>query len=485
MILRLTVPSVFAHWMNPQSIRTTVSPFPITAYSITQSPWNGSIQRILQAALYAADPYGAVQKRFVKRGNLLRIGPYRYSLKNYRRIRLVGMGKACLPMAAAVQDVLGNSITDGLLVVKSPTGASGLPESSAKPPGFLVITSSHPIPDERSQLAGKAIKSFLQDIQPDDLIICLISGGGSALVVSPVAGVDLSDIQMMTRQLLACGATIQEINILRKHLDEVKGGGLARWAQTADLQTLVLSDVLGDPLDIIASGPTYPDSSSYQDAWNLLKKYQITEQIPEHIRLVIRQGLLGECAETPKPGDEIFKKVHHVIVGNNRLSAEAAVKQAKREGFQSMLLTSYLQGEARQAGIFMASIAKELTAVNSPMRSPSCMVVGGETTVTLTGDGLGGRNQELALSAVTHLDGLSNIMLITLATDGEDGPTNAAGAVVTGETLKRAQLADMNPQEYLVNNNSYHFFAHLDDLVVTGPTHTNVNDLALLFHFKG
>lgn len=483
MILRPTAPSVFAHRMNPQSNRTTVTPFPITAYSITQSPWNGSIQRILQAALFAADPYGAIHKRLSRRGNLLRIGKYQFSLKDYRRIRLIGMGKACLPMAAAVQDVLGDSITDGLLVVKSPTGVPGQLVSSAKSSGLPVISSSHPIPDERSQHAAKAIKTFLQDSQPDDLVICLISGGGSALVVSPVAGVELSGIQIMTRQLLACGATIQEINILRKHLDEVKGGGLARWAQPADLLTLVLSDVLGDPLDIIASGPTYPDPSSYQDAWNLLKKYQMTEQMPEHIKVVIRQGLQGECAETPKPGDELFKKVHHVIVGNNRLSAEAAVKQAKREGFQSMLLTSFLQGEAREAGIFMASIGKELSAANSPMRSPSCMVVGGETTVTLTGDGLGGRNQELALSAVMPLAGLADIMLVTLATDGEDGPTNAAGAVVTGETLKRAQLADMNPQEYLVNNNSYRFFAQLDDLLVTGPTRTNVNDLVLLFHF--
>ncbi len=323
----------------------------------------------------------------------------------------------------------------------------------------------------------------MKDSRPDDLVIFLVSGGSSALVVSPVAGIELQDIQKMTRLLLACGATIQEINILRKHLDEIKGGGLARWAYPAHLLTLVLSDVLGDPLDVIASGPAYPDSSHFSDAWYLLEKYRVIKQMPEHIVKILRLGLEGKLADTPKQDDVIFKNVQHVIVGNNRQAARAALMQAKKEGFHSILLTSFLQGEARQAGIFLASLAQEMVATNSPLRSPACIVVGGETTVTLTGDGLGGRNQELALGSVMHLAGLPNTMLVTLATDGEDGPTNAAGAVVTGETYERAQEAGMNSLEFLKQSDSYHFFENLDDLLITGPTHTNVNDLALLFHF--
>jgi glycerate 2-kinase len=471
--------------MSPQFDKIPESPFPISSYSISHSPWVGSIQRIIQAALQAADPYIAVRKRLFRSGNILQIGKHRYSLRKYRRIRILGMGKACIPMAVAVYDMLVDCITDGLLVVKTQPSTSSPSSSSPVPVPFPIIKSSHPIPDERSQHAGSAIKTFLLDSRSDDLVICLISGGSSALVVSPVPDVDLPDIQMMTRLLLACGANIQEINTLRKHLDDIKGGGLARCAYPARLLTLVLSDVLGDPLETIASGPAYPDPSTYQDAWNLLVKYHLTEQLPDRIIRIINHGLQGQRAETPKPGDLIFRRVHHVIVGNNRMAAQAALRQAKQEGFHSQLLTSSLQGEARQAGIFLASIARELSFANSPLRSPSCMVVGGETTVTLAGNGLGGRNQELALGAVNHLAALSNILLVTLATDGEDGPTDAAGAVVTGETLERAQNAALNPQEYLKNNDSYDFFSNLNDLLVTGPTQTNVNDLVLLFHFNG
>jgi glycerate 2-kinase len=461
--------------------------FPDQSYSITHSPWEGSIRRILKAAFLAVDPYTAIRKSISIQKNSLRVKNQRFQLSRYKRIRLIGMGKACIPMALAIQDLLGDQITDGLLVVKDQPHVPGSAHTSAEGSRlhYPIIKSSHPVPDERSQRAGSVLKTFLQDSHPDDLVICLVSGGGSALVVSPVTGVDLNDIQGMTRLLLTCGATIQEINILRKHLDEVKGGGLARWAFPATLLNLVLSDVLGDPLDVIASGPGYPDTSFYQDAWNLLEKYQIVKQMPARIVDVLSQGLQDKREETPKPGDPIFSKVVHTILGNNRLAANAALKQAKLEGYHSMLLTTFLQGEARQAGIFMASIARELAAANSPLPSPACLVVGGETTVTLTGDGVGGRNQELALGAVTHFAGLKSSLLITLATDGEDGPTDAAGAVVTGDTQARALNVGMNPMNFLANNDSYHFFKTLEDLIVTGPSQTNVNDLVLLFHFNG
>ncbi len=471
--------------MSPHFNNLSESPFPINSFSIAQSTWGGKVQRIIQAALLAASPYAAIRKNINLNGDNLLVIHQRYPLNRFKRIRLIGMGKACIPMAMAIRDLLEDRLSDGLLVVKDQKNIPESPHQADEKASFplSVLVSSHPVPDERSQRAGSALRAFLRDSRPDDLVICLVSGGGSALVVSPVPGVELPDLQAMTRLLLACGATIQEINILRKHLDEVKGGGLARWVYPATLLTLVLSDVLGDPLDVIASGPGYPDASYFQDAWNILEKYHITPQVPARIIDILRLGLQGKQLETPKPGDAIFNRVQHIIVGNNRMAAKAAVQQAKLEGMHSMLLTTFLQGEARQAGNFMAGLSRELATVNAPLRSPACLVVGGETTVTLTGDGLGGRNQELALGSVIPLAGLRDSMLITLATDGEDGPTQAAGAVVTGETLSRAQHAGMHPQEYLRNNDSYRFFDVLGDLLVIGATHTNVNDLALLFHF--
>jgi len=472
--------------MSLQFDKLSIRSFPVNTFSISHSPWESSIQRIIQAALSASDPYTAIQKSLSINGNNLQVGKQHYLLNRYRRVRLIGIGKACIPMAAAIQDLLGDRLLDGLLVVKNQKNTLGTIQARSEESSlrFPIFKSSHPVPDERSQQAGSAIKTFLQNSRIDDLVICLVSGGGSALVVSPVPGVELQDIQDLTRMLLACGATIQEINILRKHLDEIKGGGLANWTYPASLLILVLSDVLGDPLEVIASGPGFPDSSVFKDAWNVIEKYDVAGKLPARILDILRQGLQGKRKETPKPGDPIFAKVRHVIVGNNRLAANAALKQAKVEGFHSMLLTSFLEGEARQAGIFLASIARELASTNSLLRSPACLVLGGETTVTLTGDGLGGRNQELALGSVVQFAGLKNSMLITVATDGEDGPTNAAGAVVTGETFERAQSAGLNPLEYLKKNDSYHFFEKLDDLLVTGPTQTNVNDLALLLQFN-
>jgi hydroxypyruvate reductase len=382
-------------------------------------------------------------------------------------------------MARAITDALGDRLFGGVVIVKD--GYSQPCEGFKPSQGLRILEASHPLPDERGLRATQAIIELLRSCQPDELVICLISGGASALLTAPVKGVSLTDLQALTRLLLACGASINEINTLRKHLDQVKGGQLARLAQPARLVTLILSDVVGDVLDVIGSGPTVPDSTSFADAYAVLERYGLLGQAPPSIVDYLQLGCQGGIPETPKPDDPLFNRVQNVIVGSNLQAAEAAREQALAEGFNAMLLTTYLQGEARQAGRWLAAIARQIVSTGQPLLPPACLVVGGETTVTLLGDGLGGRNQEMALGAVTDLAGLPGVLLVTLATDGGDGPTDAAGAVVTGETLQRATRLGLHPGNYLSRNDAYHFFQALGDLFVTGPTGTNVNDLAFVF----
>ncbi len=380
-------------------------------------------------------------------------------------------------MAGAVAKIFSNRLSGGIVIVKEGHAADQTLEGTE----LELMEASHPVPDERGVKGTENILALLEEAREDDLVICLISGGGSALLTAPVAGISLSDLQDLTKALLACGATINEMNALRKHLDRVKGGGLARAASPAHVFSLILSDVVGNPLDVIASGPTVPDTTTFQDAYAILEHYDLLEKISPDITEHIRKGVRGKANETPKPGDPIFERVQNFIIGSNLTSVEAAISQAQNEGFNTLLLTTYLQGEARQAGRVLAAIARQIAVTGQPIPRPACIVAGGETTVTLRGDGLGGRNQELALGAVEELAGLKNAALVTLATDGDDGPTDAAGAVVTGDTLKYAERAGLYPNDFLERNDSYHFFEPLGDLLKPGPTQTNVNDLVFIF----
>ncbi len=465
--------------MDPTLLATT---------SLQAGPWGEVVQRILATALEAVEPAAAVERHLRREGDTLLLGERSYDLNEYRRVRVIGAGKAGAPMARAAARILGERLEGGVVVVKEGyTGWTGLAQeadsAASLPAGIDLLEAGHPIPDERSLAAGRRVLEFVDDSRPDDLLLCLISGGGSALLAAPAEGISLSDLQDLTATLLGCGATINEINTLRKHLDQLKGGQLARRAYPATLLTLILSDVVGDPLDVIASGLTVPDSSTYQDARDILDRYQIWEQVPPGITARISQGSAGLSPDTPKAGDPLFERVQNQVVGSNLLAAQAALEQAGREGLNALLLTTYLQGEARVAGRMLASIARQMAATGQPLRLPACVIAGGETTVTLHGDGLGGRNQELALAAVDDLTGLDGAMLVTLATDGGDGPTDAAGAVVTGRTLSRAQQAGLDPQDFLNRNDAYHFFEPLGDLLKPGPTNTNVNDLAFVFYF--
>lgn len=458
------------------------SAFNLETRSIAACSRGESVLRVLAAALQASDPQHIVENALQRDGKRLVCGENGFDLSQFERVRLVALGKAARPMCAAAVSILGAYLSDGIVVVKKglvPESPSGM--APALPPSVTVFEAGHPIPDASSLAAAQSVNNFLRSGRPNDLVLCLISGGGSALLVDPVPGVSLGDLQLLTQQLLACGANISEINILRKHLDQIKGGGLARAVFPARLEALALSDVIGDALDTIASGPTVPDPTCYLQAWQVLEKYGLVEQVAPGIKDWLQRGLLGKVAETAKDGERCFERAHSAVIGSNRLAAQAALRQAEQEGFHTLLLTTFLEGEARQAGRVLGAIARQAALFGEPVSRPACIIAGGETTVTLSGQGKGGRNQELALGAVEALAGLQDILLVSLATDGDDGTSGAAGAVVSGETLARARAAELQPAAYLKDNDSYHFFSPLDDLLLPGPTQTNVNDLVLIF----
>jgi len=342
------------------------------------------------------------------------------------------------------------------------------------------MEAGHPLPDQ-SGLEGTAeILYLLEECTGKDLVICALSGGASALLPAPVPPLNLHQKQLTTQLLLECGADIGEINSIRKHLSRSKGGGLARAAYPATLISLILSDVVGDRLDVIASGPTVADDSRFADCLTVVERYGLASRLPAPVWQFLQDGAAGVHPETPKAGDPIFAKVENVVVGNNRLALLAAQDRAEALGFRTLLLTSGLEGEACQVGRMLAAVGKEACLSGHPVAPPACVLAGGETTVTLRGHGKGGRNQELALAAAMALDGWSRISLLCAGTDGTDGPTDAAGALVDGATCRRARAMGLNPLDFLLRHDSYNFFEPLGDLLITGPTRTNVMDVMCL-----
>ena len=433
--------------------------------AILACPQGGSVARILASAIQAVEPGLSVRRSVQRVANSLFVDQQEYRLDEIGQIRVLGLGKAAQGMAQALVELLVGFSYQGLLIPKhAPTQAL---------PQFAVFPGGHPVPDENSLFAARKAIQFVSDLSEPDLLICLISGGGSALMAAPVQGVSLADIQALTTLLLGCGARIDEINALRRRIDQLKGGGVARLASPARVISLILSDVVGNPLEVIASGPTAPDPSSRADVLGILDKYAIREKVPPSIL-----AALESAPETPKTGDPLFERVQNLVIGSNLQAAQAALWQAQTEGFITRSLGNDWQGEARQVAVELSRMLK-----SAPESRPFCRVAGGETTVTLRRRGRGGRNQELALAAVPELAGLPDIMLITLATDGEDGPTDAAGAVVTGDTFQRGQDLGLHPAAFLADNNAYAYFTALGDLLKPGTTGTNVNDLTFLFGF--
>jgi glycerate 2-kinase len=436
------------------------------------------ILTVLEAALAAVDPRAAVRRVLQRDENRLQLGGQSYDLAEYERIYVAGAGKAGAPMAQAVQEVLGDRIEAGLVVVK--TGHSSDRMADIAP--ISIVEASHPIPDEAGADAGRAILALAEKAGPKDLVIALLSGGGSALLVAPAEGITLADKQAMTNALLACGATINEVNCLRKHCSAVKGGQLARAAHPATLVTLALSDVIGSPLDVIASGPTVPDATTWQDAWQIVQRYELQEELPPTIVDRLQAGLRGEVSDTPKAGDAIFAKSQTQVVADNRIAAQAAATQAQALGMNTLLLTTYLEGEAAHVGTVAAALGKEICAFETPLAPPACLIMGGETTVALGAQpGQGGRNQELALSAALALQGWPGITVVSLATDGTDGPTDSAGGLADSETVARGRAAGLDAEAHLRGHDAYPYLQATRDLLRTGPTQTNVNDLVFVF----
>ena len=446
--------------------------------SLRRSPRGNDICRVLAAAINSADAGIAIKNHISLDDDRLITSNRTYDLYEYKRLFILGSGKAALPMATAIFEVLGERITSGLVITKNGYLDAG---SSRLERRVTIIAAGHPIPDQRNLDASSQIISQFHDLKKDDLVICVFSGGGSSLLIKPSLGISLKNIQDITTLLLTCGATIDEMNTIRKHLDDLKGGRLTKLLSPASVISLVLSDVVGDSLNMIASGPTVADPTTYADVWRILNKYQITDQIPSEIRSHISNGMAGNIPETLKPGDPGLYNVQNIIVGNNTKAALAAIQAAKTMGFSTKLLTTSLQGEASQVGQLLSETAISLLTSSANLPRPTCLIAGGETTVTIRGTGKGGRNQELALGAVRSLSVGDQMILASLATDGGDGPTDAAGAVITNQTFSLALAKGLDPLEYLVRNDSYHYFELLGDLIKTGPTLTNVNDLVFIF----
>jgi len=427
---------------------------------------------IFKAGVAAVDPGLAVKKHCRLEANRLMAGEKTIDLSGFDRISVVGTGKASAAMARAAEEILGERLDSGIVITKY---SHALPLDKVQ-----VVEAGHPVPDEAGFGGARKIVRFLEKREEKDLVFFLISGGGSALLPYPCDGLTLEDKQAVTKVLLDAGASIQEINALRKHLSQVKGGRLAKIATPATLISLVLSDVIGDDLDSIASGPTVPDRSTFSDCLAILEKYRIMDRIPVGALEIMQKGERGEIEETPKPGDSVFQRTHNVIIGSNILAVEAAAKKAEDSGYHSLILSTFIQGETRDTARVHAAIAKEILHSDNPVKRPACVISGGETTVTIRGKGKGGRNQEFVLAAAMDIERLENVVVLSAGTDGTDGPTDAAGAIADGKTVERARKSGMDPARFLRENDSYPFFQALDDLIVTGPTYTNVMDLRIM-----
>ena len=422
---------------------------------------------IFQAALDAAHAGNAVRAHLSLSGGILKAGSHRFPLEAFDRIFLISIGKAAVEMAAAVQSIAGKWLAGGVAITKHGHAQRRLPR-------IPIIEAGHPIPDIPGIRAARQVRAMLRDLNARDLLLVTVSGGASALLSAPADPVTLAAKQKTTNLLLRAGADIFQLNAVRKHLSFLKGGRLAALAYPATVVSLLLSDVIGDPLDVIGSGPTAPDPTTFADAIHVLEKFKIVTRVPKAVLDLLRKGARGEIAETPKPGDPLFKNVYNVVAGSNALALAAAARQARSLGYRTRILSKNVSGEARDVAPAQIEVLRRIA------KRPACLLAGGETTVTVKGKGKGGRNQELALAAAIALDGLPDVLALCAGTDGADGPTDAAGAIATGDSVARARRLGLDPYEFLRNNDSYTFFAALGDLVKTGPTGTNVMDIEIL-----
>lgn len=429
------------------------------------------LARLLEAGLRAVDPAAAVRRHVRRAGVWLHVGRQRYDLRDYARLVAVGAGKASARMGAALESVLGDRLSGGLVVVK---------DGYAAPTNTIeVVEAAHPVPDQAGRRAAARLLALANGLTPNDLLFVLLSGGASSLLPAPAPGLSLRDEQQTTRLLLRSGATIQEINAVRKHLSAVKGGRLAA-STPARVVSLILSDVIGDDLGAIGSGPTAPDPTTYEAAWRILHRYRLWQSVPPRVQSHLTKGRQGLCADTPKPGSSVFRRVQNELIGNNRRAVEAVTRAVKQAGLRPFVLSSPLTGDAMEAARVFGANAREIASSGKPVARPACIIAGGELTVTVRGHGTGGRAQQMALAAALEIAGLPDVWIAAFGTDGTDGPTDAAGAVVDGQTVARAARAGLDPRRALRRNDAYPFFKKLDGHITSGPTGTNVNDLYVL-----
>jgi hydroxypyruvate reductase len=444
----------------------------------TKDPFNSTnhlrhdLAQIGKKAIAAVDPVTCLKQAVVMKDDHLIIEDQSFDLAQVQRIIVVGFGKASARMAAALEGILGERISCGLVVT-----ADGYAVPTER---VTIVCATHPIPDERGMAAAEQIAALVDGAGEKDLVIVLISGGGSALLVLPASGITLDDLSSVNGLLLRSGARIQEMNTVRKHLSQVQGGQLAQRAFPAQVIALILSDVPGDPVDVIASGPTVADPTTFQQVKQILCRHNIWDKVPHAVLARIKAGLSGEISETPKPGDPTLQRVSTTIIGSGTRAAEVALAEGIRLGYNTLLLTTTLEGEARVVGKVLASLAREEVVHQRPLPLPALIIAAGETTVTVIGDGKGGRNQELALAAALGIEGLPGVVFCSLGTDGCDGPTDAAGGIVDGGTTARIRKHGADPDDLLARNDAYHALSCSEDLIIIGPTGTNVADICMI-----
>ena len=436
---------------------------------MTISQLRGAAKEIWQSALDAARPEVCIPKAVHLTPNGFTVDDQEFEIAG--RLIVVGAGKAGAGMAQVVEGIFNDRIFSGLVITKY---GHRLPTDHIQ-----VFEAGHPVPDRSGELAVEGMREILRDLNPDDLVLCLFSGGGSALLPSPAEGITLGEKQHVTSTLLRAGATIRELNAVRKHLSSIKGGQLLRWASPARVVSLIMSDVIGNPLDFISSGPTAPDTTTFADALGIVRKYGIP--VPSAVQDRFERGGRGEIGETPKQGDSLFERVSNHIIADNRILLDSASNRAKELGFKTMVLSSEIEGEARDAGRFFASIAREIGSSGRPVPPPACVLAAGETTVTVRGPGRGGRNQEMALAWALKMQSWKKpTCFASIATDGTDGPTTAAGGLVDPFTCSRAIEMNLEPMKFLRANDSFTFLKSVRDLITTGPTQTNLMDLQII-----
>ncbi len=426
---------------------------------------------IFDAALAAANPYECVTRHIPSISRIYRDG-------GFSRLILISFGKAAYLMAKAVSDQMPQALSHGIVITKY-----GHTQEAALSPVVELFEAGHPVPDENGLAATGRVIDLLKSSDENTLVLCLVSGGGSALFLDPFPPVTLAEKQEVTTLLLRGGADIEELNAVRKHISLVKGGRLAELAYPAKVISLILSDVIGDRLDVIASGPTAPDESTFSHAIEVIRKYGLSDRIPVSVMNLLDAGAGGGLPETPKQGNLIFDHVENIIVGSNGKATETARQKAVEMGFDTTIISSELQGEARIIGRELAVKAREVARARQVSQGPArpiCLIWGGETTVTVSGSGKGGRNTELALAFAIEMEGIPGISFLSAGTDGTDGPTDAAGAFADGETARHARRGGHDPEKYLASNDSYNFFREAGGLLITGPTGTNVMDIQII-----